>query len=162
MPGDPQDLASQFVNALRKYIVVESQSKAMEFPQQQTVAGRQLPEDFLLRGSTLAQNYFPLGFFEDLNPSIKERMEERSDYVVYRAKRIWYLGHELALVSWSATQPSPYLLINSQASRYLEYDHVKQGFSTRTTYAALFQSISIRKSLSHCRLSSIAITPITG
>ena len=46
----PWDKISQFVNTLRKYVIVESQSKAMEFPQQQTVAGRQLPEDFVLRG----------------------------------------------------------------------------------------------------------------
>jgi hypothetical protein len=51
----------------------------------------------------LAQSYFPPEFFDDLNPITKERMEERSEYVVYRAKRIWYLAHELALVSWSAT-----------------------------------------------------------
>jgi hypothetical protein len=80
----PWDKISRFVNALRQYVVVESQSIAMEFPQQQTVAGRQLPEDFGLRGSTLAQNYFPLKFFDDLNPSTKERMEERPEYVVYR------------------------------------------------------------------------------
>jgi hypothetical protein len=49
-------------------------------------------------------------------------MAERSEYVVYRAKRIWYLAHELALVSWIAAQPFPHLLINSRASQYLECD----------------------------------------
>jgi hypothetical protein len=44
-------------------------------------------------------------------------MEERSGYVVYRAKRIWYLAHKLASASYS------------QANRYLEYDPVKQEFS---------------------------------
>ena len=95
----PWDEISRFVNTLRKYVVVESQSEAMGFPQQQTVAGRQLPEDFVLRRSTLAQNYFPLHYFDDLNPSTKKRMEERPDYVVYRAKRIWHLAYKLALVS---------------------------------------------------------------
>jgi len=41
-------------------------------------------------------------------------MKERPEYVVYRAKRIWYLAHKLAL-----------------ANRYLEYNPVKQEFSTR-------------------------------
>ena len=78
----PWDEISRFVNTLRKYVVVGSQSEAMEFPQQQTVADRQLPEGFALHGSTLAQNYFPLHFFDDLNPSTKKRMEERPDYEV--------------------------------------------------------------------------------
>jgi casein kinase I homolog HRR25 len=108
----PWDEISRFVNTLRRYVVVGSQSEAMEFPQQQTVAGRQLPEDFHLRGSTLAQNYFPLHFFDDLNPSTKKRMEERPGYVVYRAKRIWYLAYKLALVSWTPLHNLlPHLLI---------------------------------------------------
>jgi len=127
----PWDRISQFVNTLRKYIVVKFQSKAMEFPQQQTVAGRQLPEDFHLRGSTLAQDYFPLGFFEDLNPSIKKRMEERSDYVVYRAKRIWYLTYKLALVSWTSYTAFSTFVNHSQVNRYLRYDPLRQEFSTR-------------------------------
>ena len=77
----PWDEISRFV---RKYVVVGSQSEAVEFPQQQTIAGRQLPEDFVLRGSTLAQNYFPLHFSDDLNPGAKKKIEERPDYVVYR------------------------------------------------------------------------------
>jgi hypothetical protein len=92
----------------------------MEFPQQQTVAGRQLPEDFVLRGSTLAQNYFLLHFFDDLNPSTKKRTEERPDYVVYRrlgvfATRpmdwLWLVG--------LATQPSSTFVDHLQANQYL-------------------------------------------
>lgn len=64
----------------------------------ETVAGRQLPKDFHLRGSTFAQDYFPLGFFDDLNSSTKERVEEQPDYVVYLARRIWYLAQKLAVI----------------------------------------------------------------
>ena len=88
----PWDKICRFVNRLREYVEVELQSEAIEFPRQRTIAGRQLPEDFHLRGSIFAQGYFPSRFFDDLNPSTKERMEERPDNVVYRAKRIWYLA----------------------------------------------------------------------
>jgi serine/threonine protein kinase len=109
---------SRFVNTLRKH-VVESQSETMEFPQQQTIAGRQLPEDYDLRGSSLVEEYFPLGFFDDLNPSTEDRMKERPDYVVYRAKRIWYLAHKLA------------------AAKYMEYDSLKQEFSIKAELVPL-------------------------
>jgi hypothetical protein len=79
----------------------------MEFSQQQTIASRQSPENFVLRGSTLAQNYFP--FIFPMTESAQRRVEERPDYAVCR-QCIWHLAYELALVSWSRYQPS-YLLI---------------------------------------------------
>src|ERR1700744_3287900 len=103
----------------------------MEFPQRPTVAGRQLPEDFILRGWTLAQNYFPLDFFDNLNPNIKERMEERPDYVAYRAERIWYLTRQLALVSWTGYITFSTFIDRLQANRYLGYDPLGQEFSTK-------------------------------
>jgi hypothetical protein len=115
----PSDEISRFINTLRKYVVVGSQSEATEFPQQQTVAGRQFPEDFVLCGLTLAQNYFPLHFFDDPNPRTKKRMEERPDYVVCRAKRIWHLAYGLALVSWTRYTTFSTFVDHSQANRYL-------------------------------------------
>lgn len=58
-------------------------------------------------------------------------MEERPDYVVYRAKRIWYLTCKLALVSWTGYTTFSTFVDYSQASRHLEYDPLKQEFSTR-------------------------------
>jgi hypothetical protein len=129
----PWDKICPFVNTLRKYIDAELQSEAIEFPQQQTVAGRQLPEDLELRGSTFAQDYFPPRFFDDLNPSTKERIEEWPDYIVYRAKRIWHLTHELAKVSWTGYANLSVFVDHSQANQYLEYDPLKQEFSVKTT-----------------------------
>jgi casein kinase I homolog HRR25 len=125
----PWDNISRFVNTLRK-VVVESQSEAMEFPQQQTIAGQQLPEDFHLRGSSLAEGYFPSEFFNVLNPRTKDRMKEQPAYVVYRAKRIWYLAYKLATakVSWTGYATLSAFVDHSQADRYLEYDSLKQVF----------------------------------
>ena len=50
-------------------------------------------------------------------------MEERPDYVVYRAKRIWHLAYKLALVSWTT------FVDHSQANRHLEHDHF-EGFDS--------------------------------
>jgi len=52
-------------------------------------------------------------------------MEERPDYVVYRAKRIWYLAYKLALVSWTRLTTFSTFVDHSQANRYLEYDHLR-------------------------------------
>ena len=127
----PWDNISRFVNTLRK-VVVESQSEAMEFPQQQTIAGQQLPEDFHLRGSSLAEGYFPSEFFNVLNPSTKDRMKEQPDYVVYRAKRIWYLAYKLATAKVSRTGYATLsaFVDHSQADRYFEYDSLKQVFQS--------------------------------
>ena len=128
----PWDNISRFVNTLRKYVVVESQSEAMGFPQQQTIAGQQLPEDFDLRGSSLAEGYFPSGFFNVLNPSTKDRMKEQPGYVAYRAKRIWYLAYKLATtkVSWIGYATLSAFVDHLQANRYLEYDSLKQVFQS--------------------------------
>jgi hypothetical protein len=50
-------------------------------------------------------------------------MEERPDYVVYRAKRIWYLAHKLAFVNWTRYTTFSTFVDHSQSNRYLEYDH---------------------------------------
>ena len=128
----PWDNISRFVNTLRKYVVVESQFEAMGFPQQRTIAGQQLPEDFDLRGSSLAEGYFPSEFFNVLNPSTKDRMKERPNYVAYRAKRIWYLAYKLATVkvSWTGYATLSAFIDHSQADRYLEYDSLKQVFQS--------------------------------
>ena len=87
----PWDEISQFVNTLRKYVIIGSRSESTA----DVLLDDNLHEDFVLRGSTLAQNDFPLHFIDDLIPSIK-RMEERPEYVVYRAKRIWHLAYKSA------------------------------------------------------------------
>jgi hypothetical protein len=128
----------------------------MEFPQQQTVAGRQLPEDFVLRGSTLARNHFPLHFFNDPNPSTKKRTEERPDYIVYRAKRIWHLTYKLASVSWTCYTAFSTFVDHSQASRYLKYDHLRFDsdemsplYENRCLTVSLLQ-MRLRQSLTEC------------
>jgi hypothetical protein len=61
-------------------------------------------------------------------------MKERPDYVVYRAKRIWYLACKLAAVkiSWTAYATLSAFIDHLQANRYLEYDSLKQEFSIKT------------------------------
>jgi hypothetical protein len=52
-----------FVNTLGRSGVVEARFEGTEFPQQMSGTGRQLPEDFVMRGLIWAQHYFPADFF---------------------------------------------------------------------------------------------------
>ena len=67
-------------------------------PQQLSGTGRQLPEDFVMRGLIWAQHYFPPGFFEGQVVDEDERKLELPSHAGPRAERCLWLGVRLASV----------------------------------------------------------------
>jgi hypothetical protein len=61
--------------------------------------GRQLPEDFIMRGLVWAQNYFPVDFFDGQIVDEDERNLELPSHAAPRAERCLWLGVQLAFVS---------------------------------------------------------------
>lgn len=53
-----------FLNTLGRSEAEESRFEGSAFPQPLSVTGRQLPEDFVMRGLIWAKHYFPRNFFE--------------------------------------------------------------------------------------------------
>jgi len=60
----PWENITIFVNTLGRSGVVEAHFEGTEFPQQMSGTGRQLPEDFVMRGLIWALHYFSAVFFQ--------------------------------------------------------------------------------------------------
>ncbi|EXJ83887.1 hypothetical protein A1O1_07516 [Capronia coronata CBS 617.96] len=100
------------LNTLSRSGVVDARFEAKEFPQHQSGTGRQLPEDFLIRGFEWAYYYFPADFFEGQVVDEDERTLELPSHAAPRAERCLWLGVKLA-----------------QLNRYLIYDLKSKQFS---------------------------------
>jgi hypothetical protein len=57
-----------------------------------------LPEDYLLRGLTWSEGYFPPDWFSSSNPDEEEKLELESTSKA-RAERVLWLGIQIASVS---------------------------------------------------------------
>lgn len=79
------------------YDSVESE----EFPQHQSGTGRQLPEDFLIRGFKFAKYYFPAALFEGQVVDEDDRNLELPSHAAPRVKRCLWMGVRLASVRTS-------------------------------------------------------------
>jgi hypothetical protein len=88
-----------FLNTLGRADVVASQFEGTEFPQRMSGTGRQLPEDFVMRGLIWAQSYFPDNFFNGQLVDEDERDLELPSHAAPRAERCLWLGVQLASVS---------------------------------------------------------------
>jgi len=53
-----------FLNTLGRSGVVDDCFEGKDFPQNSSGTGRQLPEDFVMRGLMWAKHYYPPNFFE--------------------------------------------------------------------------------------------------
>jgi hypothetical protein len=84
-----------FLNTLGRSGVVEG----ADFPQQLSGTGRQLPEDFIMRGLLWAQHYFPAEFFSGQIVDEDERNLELPSHAAPRAERCLWLGVQLASIS---------------------------------------------------------------
>ncbi|EXJ62667.1 hypothetical protein A1O7_03105 [Cladophialophora yegresii CBS 114405] len=84
------------LNTLSRSGVVDARVESSEFPQQQSGTGRQLPEDFLIRGLVWAPFYFPPDFFEGQVVDEDERTLELPSHAAPRAERCIWLGARLA------------------------------------------------------------------
>jgi hypothetical protein len=88
-----------FLNTLGRADVVASQFERTEFPQRMSGTGRQLPEDFVMRGLIWAQSYFPGNFFNGQLVDEDKRHLELPSHTAPRAERCLWLGVQLASVS---------------------------------------------------------------
>ena len=95
----PWENITIFLNTLGRSGVVESRFEDRDFPQQMSGTGRQLPEDFLMRGLVWAQHYFPPDFFSGQIVDEDERNLELPSHAAPRAERCLWLGVQLASVS---------------------------------------------------------------
>ena len=86
------------LNTLSRSGVSEVRIEAKEFPLQQSGTGRQLPEDFLIRGLVWSPYYFPTDFFDGQVVDEDERTLELPSHAAPRAERCLWLGHKLASV----------------------------------------------------------------
>lgn len=89
------------LNTLSRSGVVDARVESKEFPQQQSGTGRQLPEDFPMRGLIWAPYYFPADFFEGQVVDEDERTLELPSHAAPRAERCLWLGVRLASVRWT-------------------------------------------------------------
>ena len=88
-----------FLNTIGRSGVAESRFEDTDFPQQMSGTGRQLPEDFAMRGLVWAQHYFPAEFFSGHMVDEDERNLELPSHTAPRAERCLWLGVRLSSVS---------------------------------------------------------------
>jgi hypothetical protein len=96
----PWENITIFLNTLGRSGVVESRFEGTDFPQQMSGTGRQLPEDFIMRGLVWAQHYFPADFFGGQVVDEDERNLELPSHAAPRAERCLWLGVQLSSVSY--------------------------------------------------------------
>ncbi|EXJ79884.1 hypothetical protein A1O3_08169 [Capronia epimyces CBS 606.96] len=113
------------LNTLSRSGVVDARIEAEDFPQHQSGTGRQLPEDFLMRGLEWAYYYFPADFFEGQVVDEDERTLELPSHAAPRAERCLWLGGRLA-----------------QLNRYMIYDTISKQFSC-TEFATSLENPSL-------------------
>ncbi|EXJ72388.1 uncharacterized protein A1O5_04892 [Cladophialophora psammophila CBS 110553] len=92
----PWELLVVALNSLSRSGVFDAHVESKEFPQQQSGTGRQLPEDFPIRGLVWAPYYFPSDFFEGQVVDEDERSLELPSHAAPRAERCLWLGVRLA------------------------------------------------------------------
>ena len=121
-----------FLNTLGRSGVDDAQVESAEFPQSHGV-GRQLPEDFPIRGLIWSYFYYPQDFFTGQVVDEDERALEMPSHALMRAERCLWLGVRLASVS--KTRPpsaSPSMKSTntdlSKLGRYLTYNAETKQF----------------------------------
>ncbi|KAL6240629.1 hypothetical protein RBB50_012456 [Rhinocladiella similis] len=101
------------LNSMSRSGVIDNEVKSPAFPQQQSGTGRQLPEDFLMRGFKWShRHYYAPEFFEGQVTDEDDRTLELPSHAAPRAERCLWLGVRLASLK-----------------RYLTYDSISKQFS---------------------------------
>ena len=88
-----------FLNTLGRSGVSEERVESNDFPQTISGTGRQLPEDFPMRGLIWAQYVYPVAFFRHFVTDEDDRTLELPSHGPPRAERCLWLGMRLASVS---------------------------------------------------------------
>lgn len=99
----PWEKLVTFLNTLGRSGVADVNITREEFPPSTSGTGRQLPEDFTMRGLVWAQLYHPPGFFEGNVVDEDERTLELPSHAAPRTERCLWLGFRLASVSCLST-----------------------------------------------------------
>ncbi|KIW20541.1 hypothetical protein PV08_01116 [Exophiala spinifera] len=108
----PWDKLVLSLNSISRSGVVDNKVEFPIFPPQQSGTGRQLPEDFLMRGFQWSQHYYPADFFEGQVTDEDDRTLELPSHAAPRAERCLWLGVRLASLQ-----------------RYIVYDSISKLFS---------------------------------
>ncbi|ERF70125.1 hypothetical protein EPUS_00312 [Endocarpon pusillum Z07020] len=85
-----------FLNTIGRSGALSSRYEGSAFPQPLSGTGRQLPEDFIMRGLVWAKHYYPPRFFEGEVVDEDERTLELPSHAAPRAERCLWLGIQLA------------------------------------------------------------------
>ncbi|RMZ83765.1 hypothetical protein DV738_g1042, partial [Chaetothyriales sp. CBS 135597] len=111
-----------FLNTLGRSSISDARIESASFPDGLSGLGRQLPEDFPIRGLIWAEFYYPNDFFTKNVVEEDERALELPSHVVPRAERCLWLGVRL-----------------STLGRYIQYDYHTKVF-TSTKYAQTLEA----------------------
>jgi hypothetical protein len=95
----PWEEIAIFLNTLGRSGVAEARFEGTDFPRRMSGTGRQLPEDFDMRGLIWAQHYFPTEFFSGQIVDEDELNLELPSHAAPRAERCLWLGVQLSSVS---------------------------------------------------------------
>ena len=95
----PWDKLVVFLNTLGRSGIVEANIEKSEFPQTFSGTGRQLPEDFVMRGMLWAQLYLPFDHFHGQVLDEDERTLELPSQAPPRVERCLWAAEKLARVS---------------------------------------------------------------
>jgi hypothetical protein len=87
-----------FLNTLGRSGAVDARFEGTEFPMPLSGTGRQLPEDFTLRGLAWAKHFYPADFFESQVVDEDERALELLSMAAPREERCLWLGIQIANV----------------------------------------------------------------
>ncbi|RMZ88602.1 hypothetical protein DV736_g4166, partial [Chaetothyriales sp. CBS 134916] len=116
----PWSKLTMFLNTLGRSSVSDTQVESTVFPDSSSGVGRQLPEDFPMRGLIWAEFYYPTDFFTKNIVDEDERTLELPSHVAPRAERCLWLGVRLATLG-----------------RYIKYDYKTKEFTTTKLAQAL-------------------------
>ncbi|KAK6362433.1 hypothetical protein LTS17_012869 [Exophiala oligosperma] len=101
------------LNSMSRSGVVDNEVESPAFPQQQSGTGRQLPEDFLMRGFKWShRHYYAPEFFEGQVTDEDDRILELPSHAAPRVQRCLWLAVRLASLK-----------------RYIAYDSISKQFS---------------------------------
>ncbi|KAK5241547.1 hypothetical protein LTS06_012037, partial [Exophiala xenobiotica] len=118
------------LNSMNRSGVVDARVESRDFPQQQSGTGRQLPEDFLMRGFKWSdQHYYSSHFFEGQVVDEDDRTLELPSHAAPRAERCLWLGVRLASLK-----------------RYMTYDIASKEFAC-TEFASSLPDVSLMNTL---------------
>jgi hypothetical protein len=120
-----------FLNTLGRSGVSEERIESTSFPQPISGTGRQLPEDFPMRGLIWAQYVFPASFFRNFVTDEDERMLELPSHAAPRAERCLWLGIRLASLG-------RYFIYNVESKQFeaTEYAHALDTENANHTLGA--------------------------